>query len=372
MPEATVILFDNSEFMRNADYIPTRLGGQVDTVGVIAQAKCDSNPENTVAMVSTSGRPSVVLTLTSDVAKVFTCTDRVPLTGTVDIINSFNVASLLLNHRVNKIHHQRIIALVGSPILPDGVSEEQFMAQIESVGKKLKANRVALDIVSFGEVEQNERFLKALFNTVCGDDPSQGCFLTVNPGTKLIADCVMCSAIVLGEAAGGAGGASAAASSAAGFGDFGAFGYEDDPELALAIAESLKDEQRRQEAAAQAQKAKSEAPKVPETPSISATQASDTIMADDDDDDLQAVLQMTPAGLQTPASAPKPESSAPPPAPSKTSVQTSDFTPDLVSDLLSSVGVDPTAFMDATGQNADDKNKKDDKKNDDDTSMTDK
>ena len=96
MPEATVLLFDNSEFMRNADYIPTRLGAQVDTVGMIAQAKCDSNPENTVALVSTSGRPSVVLTLTNDVAKVFTCTDKIPLNGTVDIINSFNVASVCL------------------------------------------------------------------------------------------------------------------------------------------------------------------------------------------------------------------------------------------------------------------------------------
>jgi len=78
MPEATVILFDNSEFMRNGDYIPTRLGAEVDIVGMIAQAKCDSNPENTVAMVSTSGRPNVVLTLTSDVAKVFAISEVSP------------------------------------------------------------------------------------------------------------------------------------------------------------------------------------------------------------------------------------------------------------------------------------------------------
>jgi len=94
MPEATVILFDNSEFMRNGDYIPTRLGGEVDTVGMIAQSKCDSNPENTVALVAMSGRPNVVLTLTPDVARVFTCTDRIPIVGTVDFINSFNVASV--------------------------------------------------------------------------------------------------------------------------------------------------------------------------------------------------------------------------------------------------------------------------------------
>ena len=94
MPEATVILFDNSEFMRNGDYIPSRLGAEVDTVGMIAQAKCDANPENTVAIVAASGRPNVVLTLTPDVARVFTSTDKIPIVGTVDFINSFHVATV--------------------------------------------------------------------------------------------------------------------------------------------------------------------------------------------------------------------------------------------------------------------------------------
>ena len=86
--------FDNSEFMRNGDYIPTRLGAEVETVGMIAQAKCDANPENTVAIVASSGRPNVVLTLTSDVARVFTNTDKIPIVGTIDFINSFHVATV--------------------------------------------------------------------------------------------------------------------------------------------------------------------------------------------------------------------------------------------------------------------------------------
>ena len=41
---------DNSEWMRNGDYLPTRLEAQADAVNLITGAKTQSNPENVVGM----------------------------------------------------------------------------------------------------------------------------------------------------------------------------------------------------------------------------------------------------------------------------------------------------------------------------------
>lgn len=59
--EATMVIIDNSEYMRNGDYIPTRLAAQADAVMTIAQTKIDSNPENTVGIMTMAGRGCVDL-----------------------------------------------------------------------------------------------------------------------------------------------------------------------------------------------------------------------------------------------------------------------------------------------------------------------
>ena len=46
---------DNSEYMRNGDFLPTRLQAQQDAVGIIAQSKLRSNPESNVGLLSLSG-----------------------------------------------------------------------------------------------------------------------------------------------------------------------------------------------------------------------------------------------------------------------------------------------------------------------------
>lgn len=50
--EATMMIIDNSEYMRNGDYQPTRLQAQADAVNVVFQTKIDSNPENTVGIMT--------------------------------------------------------------------------------------------------------------------------------------------------------------------------------------------------------------------------------------------------------------------------------------------------------------------------------
>ena len=51
-----MMIIDNSEYMRNGDYQPTRYEAQSDAVNVIFQTKIDSNPESTVGLMSMGGK----------------------------------------------------------------------------------------------------------------------------------------------------------------------------------------------------------------------------------------------------------------------------------------------------------------------------
>ena len=46
--EATVVCVDNSEWTRNGDFAPSRWQAQADAVNLLAGAKTQANPENTV------------------------------------------------------------------------------------------------------------------------------------------------------------------------------------------------------------------------------------------------------------------------------------------------------------------------------------
>lgn len=59
--EATMMIIDNSEYMRNGDYQPTRFHAQSDAVTTVFQTKIDSNPENTVGLMTMAGKGFVSL-----------------------------------------------------------------------------------------------------------------------------------------------------------------------------------------------------------------------------------------------------------------------------------------------------------------------
>jgi 26S proteasome regulatory subunit N10 len=53
--EATMLILDNSEYMRNGDYTPSRFDAQADAVNTVVQAKLDANAENTVGILTMAG-----------------------------------------------------------------------------------------------------------------------------------------------------------------------------------------------------------------------------------------------------------------------------------------------------------------------------
>ncbi|CAM6089422.1 unnamed protein product [Calypogeia fissa] len=277
--EATVICIDNSEWMRNGDYAPTRFQAQADAVNLICGAKTQSNPENTVGVLTMAGKGvRVLVTPTPDLGKILSCMHGLEIGGEMDLQSGVQVAQLALKHRQNKHQRQRIVLFAGSPIDAD-------KKVLETIGKKLKKTNVALDIVSFGEEDDGKsEKLDALLNAVISNENSH--IVHVPPQT-ILSDVLISSSIFTGDGEGGsgfaaaaaAGAAAAAAAAAGGAGGF-EFGVDPnlDPELALALRVSMEEERARQEAAAR--RAADESTKsVPEAGEGS-TQNADVAMTD--------------------------------------------------------------------------------------------
>ncbi|KAK9473246.1 uncharacterized protein V1510DRAFT_393187 [Dipodascopsis tothii] len=237
--EATMIVIDNSEYMRNGDYTPTRFEAQADSVNLIFSAKTQSNPESAVGLMTMGGKgPEVLVTLTTDLGKILSAIVQAKVQGEAHLVTGIQVAALALKHRQNKSQRQRIIVFVGSPIHE---SEKELLA----LAKKMKKNNVSVDFINFGDVAENADKLEKFVAAVNSDDNSH--LLSVAPGPHLLSDEIASSNILVGEDGmpSAAGGADA--------GEVFEFGVNPnlEPELALALRMSLEDERARQERAAQ-------------------------------------------------------------------------------------------------------------------------
>ncbi|CAN6985899.1 unnamed protein product [Brassica oleracea var. botrytis] len=242
--EATMICIDNSEWMRNGDYSPSRLQAQTEAVNLLCGAKTQSNPENTVGILTMAGKGVRVLTTpTSDLGKILACMHGLDVGGEINLTAAIQIAQLALKHRQNKNQRQRIIVFAGSPI-------KYEKKALEVVGKRLKKNSVSLDIVNFGDDDDEEKpqKLEALLAAVNNNDGSH--IVHVPSGANALSDVLLSTPIFTGDE-GASGYVSAAAAAAAAGGDFD-FGVDPniDPELALALRVSMEEERARQEAAA--------------------------------------------------------------------------------------------------------------------------
>ena len=281
-----------------------------------------ANPENTVGVMTMAGKASsVVVTPTTDLGKILTALHGLPLEGALNV-TGLQVAQLALKHRQNKNQRQRIVLFCGSEL-------EVEQAALVKIGKKLKKNNVAVDVVAFGDAassEESSAKLEAFIGAVNSNDNSH--LLTVPAETgAVLADALMTSPIMQGEDGGTSAFAAAAAAGAAAAasglnpGDGMEFGIDPnvDPELALALRVSMEEERARQEAA---QKAAAEAgdadgggdgegAAIEATPAAAAAAAAAdaAVPMDEEDALLQQALQMSMmdasgGGAATPAAAP--------------------------------------------------------------------
>nr|XP_008982589.1 26S proteasome non-ATPase regulatory subunit 4 isoform X2 [Callithrix jacchus] len=265
--ESTMVCVDNSEYMRNGDFLPTRLQAQQDAVNIVCHSKTRSNPENNVGLITLANDCEVLTTLTPDTGRILSKLHTVQPKGKITFCTGIRVAHLALKHRQGKNHKMRIIAFVGSPVednekdvSPSGswgmwaahvwdrsfspqenlaeASGSSLWGKLVKLAKRLKKEKVNVDIINFGEEEVNTEKLTAFVNTLNGKDGTGSHLVTVPPGPSL-ADALISSPILAGE-----GGAMLGL----GASDF-EFGVDPsaDPELALALRVSMEEQRQRQE-----------------------------------------------------------------------------------------------------------------------------
>ncbi|KAL4231667.1 26S proteasome non-ATPase regulatory subunit 4 [Mactra antiquata] len=228
--ESTIVCVDNSDYMRNGDFVPSRLQAQQDAVNLVCHSKTRSNPENNVGLIVMSN-VEVLTTLTSDVGRILSKLHQVQPKGLIRFCTAVKVAHLALKHRQGKNHRMRIVVFVGSPV-------EDEDKDIVKLAKKLKKEKVSVDIINFGEESVNTEKLTEFINTINGKDGTGSHLVTVPPG-PLLSEALVNSPVIVGEDGAGV------AMQATGF-EFGVDPNED-PELALALRVSMEEQRARQE-----------------------------------------------------------------------------------------------------------------------------
>ncbi|POM81262.1 26S proteasome non-ATPase regulatory subunit [Phytophthora palmivora] len=326
--ESTMICLDNSEWMRNGDYIPSRLEAQHDAANLLCGTKTQANPESTVGVLAMAGKSIQVLASPTDnMGTLLSAIHRVKIGGTMKLANAIQVAQLALKHRRNKTGGQRVVVFIGSPI-------EEDEKQLTKIGKLLKKNNIAVDVVSMGELDANATKLQAFVDAASSNGNSH---LVTVPAGVLPSDVLVSSPVLHGDD----GAAAAAASSGGGgndaFAEYGGVDPSMDPELALALRVSMEEERARQEAAqkraAEEEAAAASAAAPAPEPAASATEATSTPA-----EPKQSTQTSAPASTAVAAPA---DTSSPPPAPAPASTLPF-MDPKFVNSLLSGLpGVDP-------------------------------
>ncbi|XP_013143273.1 PREDICTED: 26S proteasome non-ATPase regulatory subunit 4 [Papilio polytes] len=240
--ESTMICVDNSDYMRNGDFLPTRLQAQQDAVNLVCHSRTRSNPENNVGLL-TLANVEVLATLTSDVGRILSKLHRVQPNGNINLLTGIRIAHLALKHRQGKNHKMRIVVFVGSPINTD---EKELV----KLAKRLKKEKVNCDVISFGEDAENNPLLVSFVNTLNGKDTaSGGSHLVSVPagGCVVLSEALISSPLIGGDGAGPSG---------SGLSPF-EFGVDpnEDPELALALRVSMEEQRQRQEEESRRQQA---------------------------------------------------------------------------------------------------------------------
>lgn len=228
--ESTIICVDNSDYMRNGDFVPSRMQAQFDAVNMVSLAKTKANPENNVGLLSLADN-RVLVTLTTEVGKIISKLHQVKPNGCIDLIRGIKVANLALKHRQSKNHKPRIVIFVASPVVVD-------QGELTKLSKRLKKEKVNVDIINFGEEERNAPILNELVNTINGKEGTGSHLVSIAAPANL-SDALFSSPIFQSEDG---------SSLPAGFGPGFQYGMEDDPELAMALRISMEESRLKQEA----------------------------------------------------------------------------------------------------------------------------
>jgi 26S proteasome regulatory subunit N10 len=266
---------------------------------VFANDRTNSNPESTVGVLTMAGHGvDMIVSPTEEIGRIMAAFAIVSMSGKVNLSASVQIAQLALKHRKNKNGGQRIVVFIGSPVAEEAPA-------LVKVGKLLKKNNVAVDVISLGEFEGNAEKLQEFVTAANGSEDNSH-FMAVAPGV-VPADAILSSPLVYmgrtyGSSTGAVGGDGADAGGAGNtFEEYGGIDPSMDPELAMAIRVSM-EEMRSQAAAAGGDDAAASAA-VTATPGGAGEEDEETLM--------QQALALSMLDLEVPSSGTAEASAAP-------------------------------------------------------------
>jgi 26S proteasome regulatory subunit N10 len=189
--EATFICIDNSEVLRNGDFKPSRYHAQVFAINLLVDVKTRSNPEAIFGIMSIGGViPKVWASLTTDLEKLLDGLNKIRIQGALNLARGAQIAQLALKHRRHKTQRQRIVIFIGSPIFEN-------QKDLVKIGKNLKKNNVAVDVVDFASLADNTAKMQAFVEAVNSNNNSH--LVTVMPGGLTLTDCLIATPIYLDD-----------------------------------------------------------------------------------------------------------------------------------------------------------------------------
>lgn len=153
----------------------------------------------------------VLATLTGDVGRILSKLHLVQPNGNVNLVTGIRIAhvslktssflkinletnfyfQLVLKHRQGKNHKMRIVLFIGSPLVADE-------GEIVKLAKRLKKEKVNVDIVSFGDHQKNSDLLTAFINALNGKDGTGSHLVSVPRGSQL-QEALISSPIIQGK-----------------------------------------------------------------------------------------------------------------------------------------------------------------------------
>ena len=102
-------------------------------------------------MVIIFGTLNLIFVVLLDVGRILTKLHNLQPAGKSNFATGIKIAHLALKHRQGKNHKMRIVVFIGSP-MPD------LPKDLVKVAKKLKKEKVNVDIISLGEVTNQNQF----------------------------------------------------------------------------------------------------------------------------------------------------------------------------------------------------------------------
>ena len=173
-----MLCLDNSEWMRNGDYNPTRMKAQRDAANIVCTRHLSANPENTVGIMTLAGpRCTIHATQCSDNPRLHRAIslENTPIGGKCRVVNGIKIARLALKNRPNQKGEARIVLFVGSPL-------REEIKEFQKLGRDLKKNSCGISVVLLGEVGDNKEKMEALVEAARKEEGQRCDLIIVPPG----------------------------------------------------------------------------------------------------------------------------------------------------------------------------------------------